>query len=405
MWWILKLITGLPVRGQKNAPSPQGTSQGAEGNSLLGRLQADNKPKSAQSFMLASITKTRIYEVLWYRPALVRRLVRLRARPLVVVVCCAICGAATGAGGAETPKWHQQRANALRHENATLAQRMQSATLHLYSLDSKLTHVETQLTSLSVRREEIARERRSIRMRLESSRHDLRISQTRLAFLIHTLYERQSDDPLAVVLGAESLDEAITTLDELGRTAQQNQQIASRLRDAQISLRTLAGKLAREDERVRALEAAASRAAASLAAAKDTRRSYVSTLAERRHLNSAQISRIGIQAQASVEASGELATSSAPAATPVPGERTVTVTATGYASGGSTATGLPVGWGTVAVDPSVIPLGTRMTIPGYGEGVAADTGSAVQGATVDLWFPTVRQALAWGRRVVTVTLH
>jgi 3D (Asp-Asp-Asp) domain-containing protein len=46
-----------------------------------------------------------------------------------------------------------------------------------------------------------------------------------------------------------------------------------------------------------------------------------------------------------------------------------------------------------------------LTIPGYGQGVAADTGSAVRGATVDLWFPTMRQALAWGRRVVTVTLH
>jgi 3D (Asp-Asp-Asp) domain-containing protein len=79
--------------------------------------------------------------------------------------------------------------------------------------------------------------------------------------------------------------------------------------------------------------------------------------------------------------------------------------ATGYSSGGTTATGLPVGWGIVAVDPSVIPLGSQMSIPGYGTGVAADTGSAVRGATLDLWFPTKRQALAWGRRVVTVTVH
>jgi len=66
---------------------------------------------------------------------------------------------------------------------------------------------------------------------------------------------------------------------------------------------------------------------------------------------------------------------------------------------------MPVGWGIIAVDPSVIPLGTRMEIPGYGTGVAADTGSAVQGATIDLWFPTSAQALAWGRRTVTITLY
>jgi 3D (Asp-Asp-Asp) domain-containing protein len=72
---------------------------------------------------------------------------------------------------------------------------------------------------------------------------------------------------------------------------------------------------------------------------------------------------------------------------------------------GSTATGAPAGWGVVAVDPSVIPLGTQLAIPGYGSGVAADTGSAVSGATVDLWFPTRAQARAWGRRTVTITLH
>jgi 3D (Asp-Asp-Asp) domain-containing protein len=358
--------------------------------------------------MLATITKRAIHHILWYGPALVRRLVRLRARPLVVGVCCAICGAATSAGGAGTPA--AQHADALRRENATLGQRMQSATLDLYSLDSTLKRVNARLASLSMQREEIARERRSIRMRLESSRHDLLISQRQLAFLIHTLYEQQSSDPLAVVLGAESLDDALTTLDDLGRTAQQNEQIAAQSRDAQIVLRTLISKLAREDQRVRALESAASRTAASLAAAQSTRRRYVSTLAEKRQLNRAQISRVRDRAQASVATSAEITTATTTAettssATAAHGDRTVTVVATGYAIGGTTSTGLPVGWGTVAVDPSVIPLGTRITIPGYGEGVAADTGSAVQAATVDLWFPTVRQALAWGRRVVTVTLH
>jgi 3D (Asp-Asp-Asp) domain-containing protein len=83
----------------------------------------------------------------------------------------------------------------------------------------------------------------------------------------------------------------------------------------------------------------------------------------------------------------------------------LTVTATGYSLSGHTSTGLPVGVGVVAVDPTVIPLGTRLTIPGYGEGVAADTGTAVQGNTIDLWFRSLADAMAWGRRTVTITLH
>ena len=96
---------------------------------------------------------------------------------------------------------------------------------------------------------------------------------------------------------------------------------------------------------------------------------------------------------------------SPPPATAPSGGRTLTVVATGYSLPGHTASGLPVGWGVVAVDPSVIPLGTRLTVPGYGEAVAADVGSTVRGAMIDLWFPTLAQARAWGRRTVTITLH
>ena len=53
----------------------------------------------------------------------------------------------------------------------------------------------------------------------------------------------------------------------------------------------------------------------------------------------------------------------------------------------------------------MIPLGTRLFIPGYGPGVAADLGSAVRGNIIDLWFPTTAQALAWGRKTVTITIY
>jgi 3D (Asp-Asp-Asp) domain-containing protein len=264
--------------------------------------------------------------------------------------------------------------------------------------------VQAELASLGAQRERIARERESIRLQLDASRHNLHAAQRQLALLVHSLYEQQANDPLAVMFGAESLEQAITTLDDLGRTGQQHEQIASRSRVALTSLRVATRALAQEDAHVHLLEAAASRTADSLEAAKGTRRDYVSTLSAQRQMNNSQISEINATARASAATGIEITTRAAPAS-PAPVGRTVTLVATGYSMGGATATGVPVGWGTVAVDPSVIPLGSRMTIPGYGEGVAADTGSGVHGTTVDLWFPTVQQALGWGRRVVTVTLH
>ncbi|MGA8534906.1 MAG: ubiquitin-like domain-containing protein [Candidatus Tumulicola sp.] len=70
--------------------------------------------------------------------------------------------------------------------------------------------------------------------------------------------------------------------------------------------------------------------------------------------------------------------------------------------GGVTASGRPAGRGVVAVDPRVIPLGTRLFIPGYGPAIAGDTGGAIHGLRIDLGFGSLREATLFGRRQVTV---
>ena len=69
---------------------------------------------------------------------------------------------------------------------------------------------------------------------------------------------------------------------------------------------------------------------------------------------------------------------------------------------GLTAMGIPATYGVVAVDPSIIPLGTRVYIPGYGEAIAADTGGAIIGYCIDLCMESYAECMNFGRRVVTV---
>ncbi|MBV8285230.1 MAG: DUF348 domain-containing protein [Candidatus Eremiobacteraeota bacterium] len=88
-------------------------------------------------------------------------------------------------------------------------------------------------------------------------------------------------------------------------------------------------------------------------------------------------------------------------------ESALQMVATAYTAGcygcsGITAIGRPAGHGIVAVDPSVIPLGTRLFIPGYGLAIAGDTGGAIRGLRIDLGFNSERDALLFGRREVTV---
>ena len=81
------------------------------------------------------------------------------------------------------------------------------------------------------------------------------------------------------------------------------------------------------------------------------------------------------------------------------------VDAVAYYLPGKTALGVPVRKGVVAVDPRLIPLGTRLHIPGYGPGLAADVGTAIKGRIIDLWFPSTAAARQWGRRTVTITVY
>jgi 3D (Asp-Asp-Asp) domain-containing protein len=77
----------------------------------------------------------------------------------------------------------------------------------------------------------------------------------------------------------------------------------------------------------------------------------------------------------------------------------------GSGIGTTTATGTKVRWGTVAVDPKLIQFGSLMLIDGL-EGVfaAEDTGGAIVGATIDVWFPDLSSALNWGSRQKNVTV-
>lgn len=112
---------------------------------------------------------------------------------------------------------------------------------------------------------------------------------------------------------------------------------------------------------------------------------------------------------AAEQAAAQEATSAAPS-----GGRTLIMESTAYSSdpadalGGGTVTATgqnllsnPIA---VAVDPSVIPLGTRLYVEGYGEAYAVDTGSAIKGNIIDVHFSTADQCYAWGRRQVQVTI-
>ena len=90
---------------------------------------------------------------------------------------------------------------------------------------------------------------------------------------------------------------------------------------------------------------------------------------------------------------------------PAHSKKTLQVEATAYThTGNTTFTGVYPQIGTIAVDPAVIPLGSRMWVEGYGYGIAQDTGGLIKGNIIDLFMESEEKCLRWGRRRVNVYL-
>ena len=330
----------------------------------------------------------------------------LRYWPVVLGALLALVGlvpAATVAAGSDST------ISGLTQQNADLAARSRGVVLELYSLDSRLARERARLVELRIRTAEVKGQLAAARERLRVARHTLKVSERSLAARLQLLYEQGDSDPLAVVLGASSVADALGNLDSLDRIADQDRVVIEQTQHAKHTAVALTRGLTAKEQRLQGLAQEASQSTVVLEQARSQRASYLATLARQHKLNAASIAAYQQQALAVETKAREVsAVSPSQPGAPIPiapRGNSLTVVATGYSIRGHTATGAPTGWGVVAVDPSVIPLGTTMTIPGYGSGVAADTGSAIQGATIDLWFPTVAQARAWGRRTVTIALH
>lgn len=90
-----------------------------------------------------------------------------------------------------------------------------------------------------------------------------------------------------------------------------------------------------------------------------------------------------------------------------PYKKSLSVKATAYSGGGRTATGTvpkrnPSGLSTIAVDPRVIPLGTKVYVEGYGFAVAEDTGGAIKSNKIDIYLNSSSECFKWGVRTVNL---
>jgi 3D (Asp-Asp-Asp) domain-containing protein len=329
---------------------------------------------------------------------------------------------------------------------ATLASAKRSAVLELYAIESSLARARAQVSENAQRRNALQEAHDRAVVRSAVLRRSLAATQDRIATLLRRLYVDGSPDPIAVVLGGESLSAIVDGIDALEHATRDNRELASEAQRRSVELRRELAALTRARAALAVSQQRSEQVAAGLEQAAQDKRSTIAVLQRRESLTRERLASAEAEARAAARTSTRLTPPPAPEATVPPaatsddatasetgdvavdparessdvssagepqpaqpvepgGEQTLVVDAVAYHLPGRTASGLPVGVGVIAVDPTVIPLGTRVYVPGYGPAVAADVGSAIKGSIIDLWMPSTAAARAWGRRTVTITVY
>ena len=349
----------------------------------------------------------------------------------------------------------RDRADAVESGLKAVAVTEDEVVLELFALESNLARASTRVDELGVQAARVNGATERARDQTQIARKAVEVAQTNLAERIRTLYVTDGVDSLDVFIGARSIQDAVDGIGALERAAAYDAELLDQVgiaREVAIGQRD---ELLRKQRRVDQLALDARAARRRLAESRAERTAFLRSLRRRLELGRKDVAALRRRAvalelraaelEAEAAAQAELAresqppppspvaapapspSPSPPAPAPAPGApptapspspppppappggpgrgSQMTVVATAYALRGTTAVGLETRPGIIAVDPRVIPLGSKMFVPGYGEGVAADTGSAVKGAIIDVWLPTVEEALQWGRRTVTITFR
>jgi 3D (Asp-Asp-Asp) domain-containing protein len=313
---------------------------------------------------------------------------------------------------------------------AALAGAERSAELELYASESALARALAESRRLAAGRLGLERSLARARTRSTVVGASLASSRRNIAALLRQLYVDGEAEPLAVLFGARSLEGVLEGIEVLERATSLNRRLAAEARDRAVRLDAELGRLTRARAALDLAEAQARRAAVSHVAAVAAKQSTLDSIRRTHGLTrdrlaaaeararlaqraSVRIARDAARTSPPLAATSQLPAPTEPQPTPVDtrtaeaglGGRQFVADAVAYHLPGRTASGLPVGVGVIAVDPTVIPLGTRVFVPGYGPAVAADVGSAIKGNIIDLWMPSTAAARAWGRRTVTITIY
>jgi len=319
----------------------------------------------------------------------------------------------TLASAAEDISSTNQEIGNLEARSQELGSDYQQALSDLVAVDSEVTRYSSQIDDTNQRRADIQASIAAEQSRLDEYQAQLSDREGALEKRLRSSYKSNEVSYLEVVMGAGDFSDFLNRVDMVNLIADEDRQLIESIEDAKNGLQNEINSLSDMQNQLAGTIEELSAAQSNLIDAQARQQGFVSSLQSQKLATDGQLAQMQAEA-ASIEARmnqiQQEADSSADSggswsdSPPAGGGASFTVESTAYCLGGTTATGMPVGRGIIAVDPSVIPLGSRVHVSGYGDAIAADTGGAIQGNIIDVWLPC-GEAYSWGRRSVTITVY
>lgn len=285
-------------------------------------------------------------------------------------------------------------------------------------LQSKIDNLNTQIdkviNDISTNKDtmnKIAQNIKSTQAKLEDAKNNSKIQNNLFRDRVKAMYINGSDAYLEVLLSSESLSDFISRMDTITRVIQFDNKIIAKLKQNEQDIETQKQSLYYENSKLETLKA---NNEVTLSKLNDDIKAQKELLAKTNEKEQ-QLKEQQLEESKTLYAQTSLAYTSSDLSgqtlsrggMPSSFSQVLSVVATAYSGDGITASGAPTkrnvnGYSTIAVDPRVIPLGSKVYVEGYGYAIAEDIGGAIKGNRIDIFVTSESEAQSWGRRSVNV---
>lgn len=221
---------------------------------------------------------------------------------------------------------------------------------------------------------------------------------------VRSMYISGTDSYLQVLLASNNLTDLMSRFDMVTQVIKFDNQIIAKLKEKKQAIAKEKDALKLQTEKLEALKTTNESTLSKLSNEVKEQKALLSKATEKEQQLLAENTSKEVAYNSTSSKGGTL---SRGMSSSVSYSRVMTMESTAYAGDGITASGAPTkrnpgGYSTIAVDPRVIPIGTTVYVEGYGYAVAEDTGGAIKGNIIDVFFHSESEASSWGRRSVKV---